>query len=539
MDPGTALSIVQTCYTVGTRVVEICTSWRNADVEVRERVVKVENSWYRSKRQVDFMIRINAIIDEELRRLFKDLMDQLWSRLSDAITMLSSVSERGNEAGFGFFRFGSRAKKAAYLRKKDALDQVIGQLEEWQGRFDPTWFLVLRIADPIIDSELKKAKANAGAVEAVSQRLPTAARNPLALATNIRNALSPDAKPPKDIFLPVFPMETIDIPYSDVKVARRRTGDPRWYVVDTIECGPDTNVKALSQDVCVLAAKLAQADPLAFGLLSCKGAMRVLQHGSSAVSCFKLVFRFPDGVEVLQSLRQLLLNSDANISLTRKMRIARELAKSVSYVHTFNFVHKNVRPESIVYFENPQATHAHTCLVGFDAFRAADGGTLMHGDMLWERNVYRHPRRQGDNPLDKYKMQHDIYSLGVCLLEIGLWESFVEYYTTPGGGTLDKPRTVLGKTSRHFETWLAAAQKTSEDGGEAPKPLAFKLKDYLVEQAQTRLAPRMGDTYAQVVVSCLTCLDDENDDVETATDDFQVAVQFIGNIMMCLDKISV
>ncbi|KAF8541611.1 hypothetical protein BDD12DRAFT_878289 [Trichophaea hybrida] len=26
---------------------------------------------------------------------------------------------------------------------------------------------------------------------------------------------------------------------------------------------------------------------------------------------------------------------------------------------------------------------------------------------------------------EKYKMQHDIYSLGVCLLEIGLWSSFV------------------------------------------------------------------------------------------------------------------
>jgi hypothetical protein len=24
-------------------------------------------------------------------------------------------------------------------------------------------------------------------------------------------------------------------------------------------------------------------------------------------------------------------------------------------------------------------------------------------------------------------MQHDIYSLGVCLLEVGLWKSFIEY----------------------------------------------------------------------------------------------------------------
>ena len=33
---------------------------------------------------------------------------------------------------------------------------------------------------------------------------------------------------------------------------------------------------------------------------------------------------------------------------------------------------------------------------------------------------------------DQYRMYHDIYSLGVVLLEVGLWSSFVEYPETLG-----------------------------------------------------------------------------------------------------------
>ncbi|EEU34409.1 uncharacterized protein NECHADRAFT_82257 [Fusarium vanettenii 77-13-4] len=44
-----------------------------------------------------------------------------------------------------------------------------------------------------------------------------------------------------------------------------------------------------------------------------------------------------------------------------------------------------------------------------------------------DKDSYRHPNRQGRTPRKDYIMQHDIFSLGVCLLEIGLWRSFVSY----------------------------------------------------------------------------------------------------------------
>ncbi|KAJ5372059.1 hypothetical protein N7517_004065 [Penicillium concentricum] len=71
--------------------------------------------------------------------------------------------------------------------------------------------------------------------------------------------------------------------------------------------------------------------------------------------------------------------------------------------------------------------------------------------------------------------------------------------------------------------------------------LAIQLKDFLVEQALTRLAPRMGDKYSQVVLSCLTCLDDDNEDFggsDMAGNDDAIAVQFIERILKTLNNIS-
>jgi hypothetical protein len=147
-------------------------------------------------------------------------------------------------------------------------------------------------------------------------------------------------------------------------------------------------------------------------------------------------------------------------------------------------------------------------------------------------------------------MQHDIYSLGVCLLELGLWESFVEYTE---GGEAQAPQPKLGRTYEHFQAWQRenpVAPATAADTGRTDdaaaifrEVLAFRLKDYLVEQARTRLAPRMGERYARVVLSCLTCLDEDSEDfggVEAEdTSDGAAALCFIESILKELNDIAV
>ncbi|KAI1293232.1 hypothetical protein F5Y03DRAFT_333675 [Xylaria venustula] len=597
MDPFAIISAIETCYSLGTKLIQICQTWKDADEEVKQRVVIFESVWVRTKHQAEFMERVIPIMDDRLKHVHDNLLHQLSACLILAIHTLETVSKRDATARPSWFGRRPRAKKASWLWKKEAIDSIITDLRAWRDAFDPSWFMLTIIANPLVDREVAKARDAEAQTRPLVSEGPDATKKPFAVAAGLRHVLYPQHEQTKEVFLTDTPMEWRDIPFSSVKAGRPVRGsgtssDAKWYIVDTVEVGEAARVRDIARDVGVLAVKLSRADPLAFGLLNCKGVVAVprrgqqlrlrqqdlsirsppppLQVSSSSsssspnqhnYSSFRLIFRAPESIELLQSLRHLLLGSDAHISLSRKIRIARELAKAVSYVHTFAFVHKNIRPESVLCFEeeqdliaSPSRRRINSCafLVGFDAFRAADAGTLMIGDMRWDRNVYRHPLRQGDDPAAKHTMRHDIYSFGVCLLEIGLWESFVDYTTTaPIVASAGMPVPKLGKTYEHFQSWLRETPTTrrtemDDNAANVLDTLPFRLKDYLVHQARTRLAPRMGEKYASIVLLCLTCLDGDDEDFggvhasgDDTNDDTAIALGFIEEVMMSLDEIKV
>jgi hypothetical protein len=155
------------------------------------------------------------------------------------------------------------------------------------------------------------------------------------------------------------------------------------------------------------------------------------------------------------------------------------------------------------------------------------------GDNEWDRNLYRHPSREGLFAQEDYIMQHDVYSLGVCLLELGLWESFVCYEKEVGDATGEKKRLSTG-----LGLSLDSFQFQTEESILSPK-----VKAHLVDLARRRLPSRMGDKYTSVVITCLTCLDPGNedfgDDEEMRDDDgVLVGVRFIEKVLLKLDEIA-
>jgi hypothetical protein len=93
-------------------------------------------------------------------------------------------------------------------------------------------------------------------------------------------------------------------------------------------------------------------------------------------------------------------------------------------------------------------------------------------------------------------MQHDIYSLGICLLEIGFWASFVEY-------------SQLGGTRRFSDLLRLPPQIPMP---QIPRFLLEHGKEHLLSLARSALPQYMGTKYAEVVETCLTCLDPDNAD---------------------------
>ncbi|KAH7370414.1 hypothetical protein BKA65DRAFT_471628 [Rhexocercosporidium sp. MPI-PUGE-AT-0058] len=542
---GLTLTALDLCLKYGPLLVNLCSSWKNAGVEVAERLTIVENAWMKTQDQIIFVQRIAPSLDDEHRRVLDNTLAVLATKLSLAINKCQGVL--AGDTKTGFLEFASKARRSKYVVIKSTLDEVIKEMEDWQRRFDPSWYLTMRIHNPIVDQALDRGlqeqtvvvRSTSSARNSRSNVTATTMTMPLSTAAEMRDALRTQPQRPISVFLPEQAFDVVEIPYCRARAARRKGGNAKWLIVDSIRCIPSSDVLTLTKDVRNLARKLTQADPKKFGLLSCKGVMRILEPSSQQIRSFDMIFRAPEGMEPFHCLREILLESEkANISLSARVRIAQQLATSVSYVHAFNFVHKNIRPESILVCTQAEAAKSFTFLVGFDQFRSADGGTQLQGDTDWARNLYRHPSRQGEKLVESYKMQHDIYSLGLCLLEVGLWESLVNYSTEPS----QQPQP--GRSLHEYREMNLLHPQPREGSGEWNDSLAFRLKDYLVDLAIMKLPKLMGDKYTNTVVTCLKCLDEGNEDfgdeLEMADEDgILVGVRFIESTLLRLNEIIV
>ena len=197
------------------------------------------------------------------------------------------------------------------------------------------------------------------------------------------------------------------------------------------------------------------------------------------------VFQSPmPSVSQPRSLLWLLQNNEGRPSLKDKFMLAHTLARSVSQLQLVQWVHESFRSEHILFFglpdqdgleeksQGPLSVPFHEpWIFGFDFSRPES--YFSHGfvDVNVDRDVYRHPDRQG-HPTAVFNKWHDIYSLGVVLLEIGLWEPAV---------TQDHP-------NHRFENMKDQ----------------YGIKNRLIKVANARLSSRMGPKYTELVVKCLT-----------------------------------
>lgn len=432
--------------------------------------------------QLDFLRKTSETLDEEYWNIQNRILQVFASKLQAAIFQLErvvKVDKKSKDAKNADGHF--EPKRFKYILTKECMDKAIKDLEEWQKSFEPSWFLLMKVANPIIDRELDRNKTEVAS---------------MSIAKGIRDSLKEEPQMKTSVFLPEdgeLSSNRDHIPFSTAQLVQRIKGG-KWFILDSVACDPVANVSLLTKDVRDLARRLSHADPFTFSLLECRGVIKVTDPVKKDVIVFDFVFRVPDGLESPRSLRDILVSADHNLSLSDRFKIAQQLATSVSYIHTYGFVHKNVRPETVLIFQTQKSLLGATFLLGFEKFRLVDGRSMLFGDCIWEKDLYRHPLRQGLKPEEAYTMQHDIYSLGVCLLEIGLWESFVTYNDE---GNQPSPSTLL-------------AFLDITDRYEVKK--AFLVKDVLVDLAQQRLPSRMGEKYTVIVVTCLSCLDESNPD---------------------------
>lgn len=472
---------------------------RAADNTISEFLLKLQAIWYKTKTQTELLRKLWNSLDFNYQASQHLLLSVLENKLEEAVRQCSRVvATKSQSTGFKgtLLKRGSLRKVKFVILVKDNLEKLLVELKDWHGLYDPSWFLLSRAPSQSVDQGLE-SQPKEGAVRLLA-----------GLRKSAKELSFPANAPCRPISTKDFLEGRILIKYSSAAIARVQ-GQTQKVIVDTMPSNPFMDTEGTTRTVVALARALSRMDPSTFGLLRCCGVINKVEE-------YEFVFEMPKDLKRPKSLRDLLRNDRPSLNV--RFDMARQLANSVLYLHAAGFVHKNIRPEIILVFDNDGVEQKSSFLVGFENFRGIKDSTFKIGDGLPERELYRHPERQGYDLDRRYVMQDDIYSLGVCLLEIGLWDSFVQ-------------RNVRGDTIVEF-------------GGEGPignwRARAFSTKRIMLKLANEALPRCTGQRFSDVVERCLTVLDGDTtwDQVdEKGSSEIDIGVEYIENILVQLHEI--
>lgn len=162
------------------------------------------------------------------------------------------------------------------------------------------------------------------------------------------------------------------------------------------------------------------------GVLALLGYRRPVYQGPGYHNVFDLVFQLPSG-RVYGSLANHIVSSPAP-DISERLRLCQAVSEAVSSIHALGLVHKAIRTRTILMLTNAsaQGPGCEMYLQDWSRIRELSGATSLCGnDDSWPKRIYQHPKRQSTMIDEAYEPKHDIYSLGVCMLEILLWTPFV------------------------------------------------------------------------------------------------------------------
>ena len=420
------------------------------------------------------------ILDPILQQNQQLLLSELNIKLQKSVRVIDGIIKNEHHATSlsDILKMKGKINRVKFfLSAKESLKLSVVELIDWHYLFDPSWYLLSRVAREEIDRYLE---TNSGTNESMIEALGV-------LRKAAQDLTARADQPSRDISSRDFLGTRVPIIDSSVAIAQFEDND-NSAIVDAMTVYLPADTGGTNRDVQSLCKALYRMDPFTFGLLRCCGVINKSKE-SAKILAFDLVFEIPKGLRCPpQSLRNLLRHSQPSLNV--KLEMARHLAASVFYLHTTGFVHKNIRPEIILLFEHEESPTKLLCLVGFEKFRMVQGATSLARDGFPERVFYRHPLRQGYDPAMEYVMQHDIYSLGVCLLEMCLWISFIKENVPAGECILHDELNVDGL--------LAITDQRQR---------AFGIKKKLVAIVEEKLPLHVGKKLTDTVVSCLTCLD--------------------------------
>lgn len=376
----------------GNIFVEKCKNYLHAEEEATELLVAIESNWLKVGTQIQILKRIAPVLNKDLRDSQAQVLSQLEGKLKSASLVIEQLKdrkrkarkhdERGIKGSDGMKMF----QKAKYAIKKDHLYTILDDIEKWQTRYDPTWILIMQMSIGNIDNELEEKQK-----DPEHKQIPiiTAAKG---IRDAVRKSRDSNVKDMKSIWIETneIHLNPILISNSIVEISTLLPDAKEMVIIDTMVCGSSADIESTTKEVRDLARILAEVDPSTFGLLKCRGVVKSLTSTllNSLIS-FKFIFSIPCHLSHPRSLRTVLLSTTL-YPLDERLALAKKLTSSILFVHTVQFVHKNIRPETIIIFQNDLSEIGAPFLAGFEQFRLDSGLTNRIGDDIWYHNLCKY-----------------------------------------------------------------------------------------------------------------------------------------------------
>ncbi|RDA88172.1 hypothetical protein CP532_6811 [Ophiocordyceps camponoti-leonardi (nom. inval.)] len=191
--------------------------------------------------------------------------------------------------------------------------------------------------------------------------------------------------------------------------------------------------------------------------------------------------------------------------LEERYELASRLCTTLFELYSGSWLHKGIRSDNVLFSLQPTTSSVATpqssssdvlksmLLCGFDYSRQeSEWSTIDKSRSSTDLTaaLYRHPRYQGD-AAEGYKMQYDVYSLGLVLVEIALWMPLTSFLDA-------KP--VGGKSSSSSSD---GPYKLSPDMSVFHEPHAKLLKKRVVSRVESEFRFRVGNCYYETTMFCL------------------------------------
>ena len=212
--------------------------------------------------------------------------------------------------------------------------------------------------------------------------------------------------------------------------------------------------------------------PDAFLTLDCLGAFHDEKNQR-----WGLVYDFPGQAGLPVCLNSLLRHGKSYLTypgINERLTLAKKLIACIHSCHSAGWIHKSISSGSVIFFvtgsdwNNMNTDQPY--LIGFDHSRPQENikySSRKEPEVRHWTHEYRHPAyREGQM---RAKILHDYYSMGLVLLEIGLWTSISNVYNDHRNRTL----------------------------------LPSQLRDKYVALCERELHKVMGPLYQAVTLNCL------------------------------------